>query len=1725
MLNKEQTRSTNSFRRVPSPDAKRPATLSSMAVITTALTVATFAVTLLAISPARAQIAPRSDAMRSATAYGDSLPAAPDRSVSRASNNLVAVGETTSNAQCVQRAFRAPENQNAALIGTFILRLLPDKLREQTTCRYSEEDNLIIMYGPEQAIKLSENLLNNFSETLFEAFLTSGEFVSVAGVSRERPIPTVDSNSESTVGRNYYDPNHNDLVRVAYEAQGAIVPDRREYAVAFGSGDEKPAPTSPQEAKANEYNRPTLESVLRQNSASQTTQVNDDDAILDVVSYRCSPSTCDRVAQLVERRFATNPEVAFSVDSQLGTIVVHTNRKYQREVKDFFAQLQIYPARQSAYEADLRVARGDIVPIDGNNSNASAFERSLNQVNPQNSNSRQGQNLNGVLNDVYTPQTRKAEELQDSLLQLFGNRLRRLQTDPNAPFTQRQVVTYRFVKRAPSTDGDVPVEPRFCDVSIDALHNQISLQGDPKLCSQMIVLLRAMDQPPLRNGNVRRFIPIRNCDPSKIQQIFEYETQKPEETSSARLDALTLIRVADELCKKDLPELAEFATDAPAERRFASSINQVVSPDVRKSVNAALNRPLVVDPLQEAYASVDYIVTGPQDASKAIRQVAYQEGDLGAFDAPPVGGDFDSFREGRTGVGVVQDFIPTVLQDIDVVIVDNATSAEFERIKQMIEQIEELAKIADIQTEIYNLKYVDCAMLHGVLTTLYTEMFTTKQGRVVFYALQNPNAILVAGWGQAFTDMKTLIQLFDQPVADGAGTYRVVRLKYASVDEISQLLTSTFITPQTTGTGGFAPRIRVFADVRTNSLVIQASPNDWNEIQKILLELDVNKAETKLVTRIFPLKNSLAENIRTTINNTILPAKQGTLDTTAAKFPILQLLSVDETGRRLVESGVMMDVDVSADVYHNQLIVSAPEDCMEFMERLIELLDVAPKKAQIRFFQVKHGDAQQIIQTLQSLLATSDANLSAPTLPQAEKEESFVPVRFALDTRTNVVIAAAAPKELAIIDALIVALDSKDTSQREEVVVQLRNIQALVVAEAIDSYLTQKQTLETASEVLSNYQLYESQVIVIPESISNSIIVSASPEELPNILKMIRTFDQDPPQVQIKVLIAEVTLTNQEEFGIEAGLQNSTSFDRSLITATSADSSTGTPGFDILNNTGPGKNMSANVDTTDIAGQVLNNFAMGSTDTALGYGGFVLSASSRSIAATLRALREKNRLQVLSCPQVTAMDNQQAFILVGQRVPRINGTTTTNYGVQMNTTDTPVGLILLVTPRVTKDGKVVMEIGAEKSSLGNDSDATPIYSQGGSVIKSRSIDTIQSMTAISARDGETVMLGGLLTSTKEKISRGVPYVSDIPILGWLFRFDQETIQRKELLIVMTPRIMRDSTDFAEVMQREMGRTNIDLDEAMSINGNMGLYDPCTDQGYRNKKTRTIVSDLVHPDKMDDLQKIPPYSPTRDYRPRPVKENLEDPYPYSPTTTTPVFDEPSSTQETSSFGNSGNSVVKRRFTSRPTLQTEESEEPQENASGNDDFYIDDRFTAKSNASIRQNERKVAMRESDRVASASLTNPAPAQRKLETLGRAEPAAEASRLSGQVASTNSQRASNLRSIKSTDSREKQSQEPRKALGLSYYRQKPETKTGSSNASSATTSSEIEEAAGVSGNESGMIRGQIAEIGETYQNAVNPRARFSDKLRLLSTLTTAVPYGEARETSKFKLFRWDND
>jgi type II secretory pathway component GspD/PulD (secretin) len=314
----------------------------------------------------------------------------------------------------------------------------------------------------------------------------------------------------------------------------------------------------------------------------------------------------------------------------------------------------------------------------------------------------------------------------------------------------------------------------------------------------------------------------------------------------------------------------------------------------------------------------------------------------------------------------------------------------------------------------------------------------------------------------------------------------------------------------------------------------------------------------------------------------------------------------------------------------------------------------------------------------------------------------------------------------------------------------------------------------------------------------------------------------------IQVMIAEILLGNTDEFGIEMGIQDSVLFDRSLlgnlvtttattttstpagvVTATSQDivAATNEPGFNFnnqpLGNSGSSKALQ-NAGT--VGGQGLSNFAVGRTNDELGFGGLVLSASSQNVSFLLRALQETRRLEILSRPQVLTLDNQQAFIQVGQRVPRIASTSVNQFGVQNQLTLENVGLIIGVTPRISPEGNVVMEIDAEKSKLGPEAEGIPIFiAQDGSVVRSPRIDTITAQATVSAADGETIILGGLIARSTRTRHRQVPWLGDIPILKYLFSYDYFDENRTELLIIMTPHIVRNPGDMERLKQAEFAR--------------------------------------------------------------------------------------------------------------------------------------------------------------------------------------------------------------------------------------------------------------------------------------------------------------------------------
>ncbi|MBE9528529.1 MAG: type IV pilus secretin PilQ, partial [Proteobacteria bacterium] len=192
---------------------------------------------------------------------------------------------------------------------------------------------------------------------------------------------------------------------------------------------------------------------------------------------------------------------------------------------------------------------------------------------------------------------------------------------------------------------------------------------------------------------------------------------------------------------------------------------------------------------------------------------------------------------------------------------------------------------------------------------------------------------------------------------------------------------------------------------------------------------------------------------------------------------------------------------------------------------------------------------------------------------------------------------------------------------------------------------------------------------------------------------------------------------------------------------------------------------------------------MPATGTAgtLGALGFMLGrAGTNPLLLDLRltAGEQAGKLRTISRPRIITMDNKQAEISQGEKIPfetvSASGTTTTFVDASLR---------LIVTPHITPDGSVLMKIVATRNSIG------AIRSGSGDP----SINTKEASTEVLVRDGETTVIGGIVVSDTNDTSKGVPFLKDIPMLGWLFKSSSVSDSQTELLIFITPTIMLNKT--------------------------------------------------------------------------------------------------------------------------------------------------------------------------------------------------------------------------------------------------------------------------------------------------------------------------------------------
>ncbi|MEO2092327.1 MAG: secretin N-terminal domain-containing protein [Gemmataceae bacterium] len=560
--------------------------------------------------------------------------------------------------------------------------------------------------------------------------------------------------------------------------------------------------------------------------------------------------------------------------------------------------------------------------------------------------------------------------------------------------------------------------------------------------------------------------------------------------------------------------------------------------------------------------------------------------------------------------------------------------------------------------------------------------------------------------------------------------------------------------------------------------------------------------------------------------------------TASTKTTVLRLR--DANGRPVADSGILADVSVTPDARINALVIAAPEKTMKMIEALVTELDgVAAAKSYVKLFQLKKADATAVQTLLFNLFSRQQQTGGAGGFNQgglggaggfgtAQTQgvtrplltltgnpgdgSALIDLRITVDPRTNSLIVGGSQNDLDLVDSVIRRLEAVDTPQVVTEVVKLKNAAAADVQTALNGFLTGvaqfNNALQNPINQTATFTGIQRQTFFLQaEPITNQLIIGAPPALLPDILRLIQAVDAAPPQVYVEVLVAEVRLNNQEEFGVEVGLQSNVLFARGGATT----SSPGSPGFNF--NTTSALPNAANASPNVVGFQGLGNLGTGRASPTLGVGGFVLSAASDTFNLLIRALKAQGRLDVLSRPSLTLADNQTGFFQVGQNYPQITASTLNAQGfVQNSITYTPIGVVLRVTPRISPDGQILMRVEPQVSSVSQ----TTV--QIGNGVLASAIDTQTVETTVLAGDGETVVLGGLISKRDEKQERKIPWVGDLPWVGAAFRFRTQAQERREVIFIMTPRIMRSVADMRAVFAAEAKKMSWSIQDVANVTG-------------------------------------------------------------------------------------------------------------------------------------------------------------------------------------------------------------------------------------------------------------------------------------------------------------------
>ena len=560
--------------------------------------------------------------------------------------------------------------------------------------------------------------------------------------------------------------------------------------------------------------------------------------------------------------------------------------------------------------------------------------------------------------------------------------------------------------------------------------------------------------------------------------------------------------------------------------------------------------------------------------------------------------------------------------------------------------------------------------------------------------------------------------------------------------------------------------IVVDPSVKGKIKVISSKPVSKAELYDLFLSiLDVHgytAVRSGAVVRVIPNKNARSSPVDVISGTSDINAEYVTqvirLDNVSAAklIPVLRPL-------------VPQQAHMAAYAPSNAIIISDIRANIDRMEKIIARMDQSAVK-ETEIIKLRYGVSTDVVEMLKTL-EKSRAGEGA----DASKEATLV-----ADKRTNSVVVTADELSIERIKSLIDYLDIPLEQSGNVRVMYLEYADATEVAEVLTRVMQNLSRLDDEASGRSR-AANSAKSTIEADAGTNSLIITADTDEMAALESVIARLDIRRAQVLVEAIIVEMEIVEGRELGLQWLFANDSGLYGSNISSSSAQQARNAA---IAQAIIPEDSASEDIGVRDLAGALSQvpgtTFGWGVVDEGL------------TMSVILNALESQGNANILSTPSLLTLDNEEAFITVGQQVPFVTGSYT-NTGAA-NGVANPfqtiqrenVGVTLQVTPQINEGDSVVMDIVQEVSSI-----SQQVLSASDVITNERKIET-----KVLAKDGDIVVLGGLVKDDVQDSQQGVPLLSDIPVLGRLFRSDVVSVTKSNLLVFIRSTIIRDDADLA-----------------------------------------------------------------------------------------------------------------------------------------------------------------------------------------------------------------------------------------------------------------------------------------------------------------------------------------